>query len=116
MPDPHVLIPDQLQRLLVLQTQGIRVHSAIGWCEHVLQRYPPELLTGVDVLRGEFALPKGTLQLCLKRLGDLIVSASLFLLCLPLLLLAGVMIWLHDRGPVFYSQIRYGWAGEPFRI
>ena len=116
VPDPHGLAPDQLRRLLLWQAQEIRVFTNIGWCEHVLQRYPPELLTGVDLLRGEFARRQGTLQLRLKRLGDVIVSTSLLLLCLPLLLLSGVMIWLLDRGPVFYSQIRIGLAGEPFRV
>jgi len=33
-----------------------------------------------------------------------------------LLLIAGFAIWIEDRGPVFYSQIRSGLYGKPIRI
>ena len=43
----------------------------------------------------------------LKRAADLVVAASLLLLC-TLLLLAMGLIWLDDPGPVFYHQQRSG--------
>jgi len=33
-----------------------------------------------------------------------------------LLLLAGLLIWLEDRGPVFFMQERSGWMGQTFRL
>jgi len=114
--DFNRLQSDQLNTLLDWQAKGIAVYSQMRWCENVLQRYPPVCLSSVDLLRGEFAKPQGSFQLRLKRVGDVAVSASLLLLCLPLLLLFGLLIWLQDQGPVFYSQLRNGLAGEPFKV
>jgi len=118
-----VLIPDfnevpaaQQQQLLQLQISGVPVLSLVGWCERLLQRFPPELLTSADLLRGEFALTRGTMQLRLKRLGDLLVSGGLLLLTAPILLIAALLIRLQDGGPVLYSQLRSGLDRKPYRI
>lgn len=112
----QALDPQQLHQLLLLQSGGLPVLSLLGWCERVLQRFPPELLSAADLLRGDFTIPQGSIQLRLKRLGDVALSAVLLVLALPLLLLAALLIWLEDRGPIFYSQVRSGQAGTPFRI
>ena len=51
-------------------------------------------------------------------------SSSVWLTCLVAVALViaygslcwdgGLLIWLEDRGPVFYSQQRSGWLGRPF--
>ncbi len=51
-----------------------------------------------------------------KRLLDLTVSATLLLLLSPLLLLAGLIIYLEDRGPILYRQTRVGMNGRFFNI
>src|SRR5205814_5104907 len=52
----------------------------------------------------------------LKRGFD--VAAALFMLILaaPIMLLAGILIKLTSKGPVFYSQTRLGLGGMPFQI
>lgn len=57
-----------------------------------------------------------SVQRQIKRSGDLFVAAVMFLLCLPLMLLAGLLIWLEDWGPVLYVQERSGLMGESFRV
>jgi exopolysaccharide biosynthesis polyprenyl glycosylphosphotransferase len=110
------LEPALLERLLELQAEGIEVLSTLGWCERVLQRFPSRLLGPEDMLRGEFARPGGSLQRRLKRLGDVVVSASLLLITTPLLLLAALLIRVQDGGPAFYSQLRSGLGGTPYRV
>ena len=44
------------------------------------------------------------------------LAAALFVLTLPLLVLAAVAIRLESRGPVFYRQLRVGRDGEPFEL
>ena len=44
------------------------------------------------------------------------VATSLLLVTSPLVLVAAVLIKWSDRGPVFYSQVRTGLDGNPFRI
>ena len=92
------------------------VLSRLAWCEAVLQRFPSELLSEEDILAGSFAIPRGTWQSRLKRLGDVMVAALLLILAIPLILVSALLIRLSDRGPVFYSQIRTGLDGNPFRI
>jgi exopolysaccharide biosynthesis polyprenyl glycosylphosphotransferase len=104
------------QQLLRLQQSGWLVLSLVGWCERVLQRFPPELLTNADLLRGEFSISGDMMQLRLKRIGDLFVSGALLLLTAPILLIAGLFIRFQDGGPVFYSQVRTGLDGKPYRI
>jgi exopolysaccharide biosynthesis polyprenyl glycosylphosphotransferase len=114
--DFTLLHPEQQKHLLLRQAEGAAVVSALGWCEQVLQRFPPHLLQTADLLRGEFVAPHGSLQKRLKRLGDVLVSGLLLALTAPLLLLAALLIRLEDRGPVFYSQVRSGLAGAPFQV
>jgi sugar transferase (PEP-CTERM system associated) len=51
-----------------------------------------------------------------KRAFDILASLALVLLTLPLMLLATLAIWIEDRGPIFYRQVRTGQGGKPFKI
>ena len=52
----------------------------------------------------------------LKRMADLLVAAVLLLLTSPFVLIATLLIWLEDGGPVLYAQRRSGWLGRPFTV
>jgi len=104
------------KRLLMLQQNGLSVLSVVSWCELVLQRFPPDLLTNADLLHGEFVFVSGNIQLRLKRLGDVVVSACLLLFTAPILILSSLLIRLQDGGPVLYSQFRSGLGGKPYRV
>jgi len=51
-----------------------------------------------------------------KRVCDVVLALIGFLCSLPILMVAGVLIKLEDRGPVFYKQTRVGRYGEHFTI
>ncbi len=51
-----------------------------------------------------------------KRGFDLIVAAAALLVFSPVMFLIAAAIWLEDRGPVFYRQVRMGLDGKPFDI
>ena len=91
--------------------------SPLEMAEHQQQRLlpahlPEEALTLADVPWADSL----SVQRQLKRFADMAVAAVLLLLTLPLMLLAGLLIWLDDPGPVFYVQERSGWMGETFRL
>ena len=110
-------LPPYLERqLLKFHQKGLLVLSIVSWCELVLQRFPPDLLANADLLRGEFVFLSGTIQLRLKRLGDVLVSACLLLFTAPILILSSLLIRLQDGGPVLYSQLRSGLGGKPYRV
>ena len=112
----HGHSPELLSTLCHFQRQGAVVLSRLSWCELVLQRFPPELLTESDLLDGCFYILSRTLQNRVKRVGDIVVAACLLIVTSPLILASALLIKCSDRGPVFYSQLRTGIDGVSFRI
>ena len=104
----------------LLETQDprlVQTISAISLFEQQQKRLPPALLsdTGFSYDELPWASPL-SVQVQLKRLADLFVSVVLLLITAPFISLAALLIWLEDRGPVFYRQQRSGWIGRPFTV
>ena len=57
-----------------------------------------------------------SVQRQLKRGADVAVALLLLLATLPLMAVAGLLIWLEDRGPVFFVQERSGLMGRSFKL
>ncbi|MDH5301318.1 MAG: TIGR03013 family PEP-CTERM/XrtA system glycosyltransferase [Gammaproteobacteria bacterium] len=51
-----------------------------------------------------------------KRVFDILASLILLSFALPIMVIAAVLIYLDDRGPVFYSQVRVGQNWKLVRI
>ncbi len=76
----------------------------------------PSAVTGIhDESWIQSALRK-PLQFALKRLFDIVVSGSVLILLLPFFAAIAVMIVYENRGPVFFSQLRWGKGGKLIRI
>jgi len=94
-----------------------KVITLLSLMERQRERLPPELLPlswiDYDELpwNNEFSFERQ-----LKRFADIVVSFSLLLVTSPVLLLAVLLIWIEDRGTVFYVQQRSGWLGQPFSV
>ncbi|MBM5785858.1 MAG: hypothetical protein FJ076_13765, partial [Cyanobacteria bacterium K_DeepCast_35m_m1_288] len=112
----NALTPQQIQTLLYWQTRGLTILSPLGWCEQVLQRFPPTLVSSQDLLRGQFMAPQGSIYKRLKRFGDVLVSGTLLWSTASLLLTAALLIKLEDGGPIFYGQWRSGLDGKPIKV
>lgn len=56
------------------------------------------------------------INLSIKRLVDLVLSAILLIIFSPLLLLITLLVKLSSRGPIFYTQERVSYDGSPFKI
>jgi exopolysaccharide biosynthesis polyprenyl glycosylphosphotransferase len=52
----------------------------------------------------------------IKRAFDLLVTAAALLVLSPVMAGVALAIWLEDRGPVFYRQMRMGLDGKSFQI
>ena len=106
-----------LESLEMRDPRVVRSVSVLSLFEQQQERLPP-------VLMGDFSFTYDDLpwastfsvQAQLKRMADLMVSAFLLLLTAPLIAVAASLIWLEDRGPIFYSQKRSGWLGRPFTV
>jgi lipopolysaccharide/colanic/teichoic acid biosynthesis glycosyltransferase len=51
-----------------------------------------------------------------KRILELVISGILAMFTLPLTMILALIIFLEDKGPVFYFQDRLGMNGKPFRL
>ena len=106
-----------LDRSEVSDPRQLRVLSVISLFDQHQERLPPLLITEDGLTYDDLPWAATfSVQAQLKRLADLLVSAALLLITAPFVLFAGVLIWLDDRGPIFYAQQRSGWLGKPFRV
>ncbi len=55
-------------------------------------------------------------RLLLKDLFDRCTAGAALIVLSPLMIVVGVMIRLHDRGPALFTQVRVGKDGRAFRI
>src|SRR5678815_2914495 len=56
------------------------------------------------------------LQVTPKLVFDMALAGTALLLLLPVLLLVAIAIRLESKGPILFSQVRYGWDNRPFRV
>ncbi len=81
----------------------------------------PTLLTEAAECSGlQGTIHQNRLQLFLPRLTkramDVVVSATSLIMLMPLLLFVACCIKLASKGPILYSQWRYGLDGEKFKV
>lgn len=62
------------------------------------------------------ALPTPSWYEFAKRGAELLLTALLLVLCLPVILVCALLVKLTSRGPAFYSQTRVGRFGRPYAI
>lgn len=76
----------------------------------------PHYMKNESVRRYYDVLCKKSTSLKLKRLFDVVVSAIMLVVALPVMLVIAVMIKCDSRGPVFFCQKRVTQYGRVFRI
>ena len=103
------------EALLVAERHGVRAHVSLDIFPHVLARPVLEELDGVPLLSFT-TTPSNPLQLAVKRGIDLTLSLILFLLTLPIQILAALAIKLTSSGPIFFRQVRCGLNGRHFTL
>jgi sugar transferase (PEP-CTERM system associated) len=104
-----------VRELLACRLAGLEVLQAITFCERVLKKIPIELVKPSDLVFSDgFQRPR--LLIWARRLVSLATSVALFIVALPILLIAAIAIKLDSPGPILYSQERVGAHGRTFRM
>ena len=106
-----------MEQLLARDPRNTSLLTSLQLLERQLERLPPALVP--DPWIDYQDLPWNrlfSLERQLKRVADLLLSVVLLVLTAPILLLSMFLIWLNDRGPVFYRQQRTGWMGCCFQV
>ena len=102
-------------QLLECTLGGVRVIDAATFfereaCQIRIDSLQPSYL----VFGGGF--DQSYLRASVKRIFDLVASGTICIISLPLMLIAGLCIFLEDRAPIFYQQERVGKDGRIFKI
>ena len=106
-----------LEQLEMRDPRETSLTTPLQLLERQQERLPPALLPEPWLNYQELPWNRVfSLERQLKRVADLFVAAVLLTLTSPFLLLAALLIWLEDRGPVFYVQQRSGWLGRTFQV
>jgi exopolysaccharide biosynthesis polyprenyl glycosylphosphotransferase len=100
-----------------LYQQGIAVYPVTDFYERVWKKVPSLCLRDdwFDSASG-FRLLKDPFSEQGKRVFDLVAAALLLLFLSPVMLLAALAVAVDSPGSVFYSQMRTGKNGRPFRV
>lgn len=93
---------------------------AASWGKRALAKFQPQVKLPLSGSAGQKDLLKKiktkdrAFYLALKRVLDLAVAIFVGILFSPLALLAGLLIKLEDRGPIFFKKTRLGLKRKPF--
>lgn len=104
-----------IRELLECKLNGICVTDASTFFEREACQIRVNMLQPSWLVFGS-GFDQTTLRVLCKRLFDLSVSVIVGAISLPVMLVTACLIWLEDRGPVFYRQERVGKDGRPYMV
>jgi len=103
-----------LERLVHAQFQETRVYTLESFYETHWRYLPLGIVDPFWPLQTGFQLARISPYHYLKRLFDVVTSATALVVCLPLFILAPLLIWAEAGRPVFFRQERVGRDGKRF--
>jgi len=103
------------EKIKLMKEKDLSIFSLKKWSKLYLEIVPPNLFSNKKILLKR-RTKKNFLQNIIKRIGDLFLGSLLLLVTLPIILISIIIIYLQDKGPVFYSQKRTGLNGKTFNI
>jgi sugar transferase (PEP-CTERM system associated) len=104
-----------LRSLLDCRLRGVQVTDLAGFFERVHDQVPIESLKVSWLIYGP-GFRQNLFRTLVKRSFDLVVSAVLIVLSLPVAIVTAVLIAAEGGGPIIYRQERVGHRGEPFTV
>ena len=112
---PHASSEAMMNLLDRLMRSVVSIHVVPDLLQFMVLRSRVEDLDGLPTINLSETPLEGWSRF-VKRGFDLVVASIALLAVSPVLALVALAIWLEDRGPVFYRQVRMGLDGKPFEI
>ncbi|MCF7688346.1 MAG: exopolysaccharide biosynthesis polyprenyl glycosylphosphotransferase [Cephaloticoccus sp.] len=110
-------LPDDIsRRLMLLYFQGVPTYTLELFHQVYWRKIPIYRLNHTWLFQEGFPIAREPVFERVKRLSDIMLSSLGLILAVPLILPCAMLIWLEDRGPVFFRQNRIGRNRVPFRI
>jgi exopolysaccharide biosynthesis polyprenyl glycosylphosphotransferase len=107
---------DVSQKLVDLYFGGIPTYTLELFHQVYWRKIPLYRLNQTWLFQQGFRVAREPVFERIKRMSDIVLSVTGLAVFSPLLLLVALAIWLDDRGPVFFSQIRVGKFRTRFRL
>src|SRR3954465_696212 len=108
------LSTELLERLVHAQFQETRVYTLESFYETQWRYLPLGIIDPFWPLQSGFQLARTSPYYYLKRLFDVVASATALVICSPLFILVPFLIWIKDGAPVLFRQERVGRDGRHF--
>ncbi|MEA2491434.1 MAG: hypothetical protein QOH21_3226, partial [Acidobacteriota bacterium] len=112
---PHASSQKMIALLDRLVRSCVSIHVVPDLLQFMVLRSRVEDLDGLPTINLSEVPLEGWSRF-VKRAFDLVVAISASVLFAPVMLLVALLIWLEDRGPILYRQVRMGLDGKPFDI
>ena len=112
---PHASSEAMMNLLDRLMRSVVSIHVVPDLLQFMVLRSRVEDLDGLPTINLSETPLEGWSRF-VKRGFDLVVASIALAVVSPVLALVALAIWLEDRGPVFYRQVRMGLDGKPFEI
>ena len=104
-----------LRQLLDCKVSGTKVYDLATHFEKTLGQIRIDYLNASWLIFGD-GFNQGAWRTAVKRVFDIVSAGILFVLALPVMLVAAICIKLESPGPIFYRQERVGQNGQPFNV
>ena len=112
---PHASSQKMIALLDRLVRSCVSIHVVPDLLQFMVLRSRVEDLDGLPTINLSEVPLEGWSRF-VKRAFDLVVAISASVVLSPIMLLVALLIWLEDRGPILYRQVRMGLDGKPFDI
>ena len=99
-----------------LKKEGVLIYKPLDWASLELHNCPVDFFNDNDNFINQFSFLNKPFQYRIKKVSELFLSLLLLILTSPLILLAMILIYLEDKGKIFYTQERDGIYGQKFNL
>ena len=112
----NIINVDDIDNLYDIKLSGIEVINLIDWFDKEYHKIPTDFIENDYQLIKKLKSIEDNHQNRIKRLGDIFVSFIIILTTLPVIFIVSCLIYLEDKGPIFYTQKRSGLNGNIIKI
>ncbi len=112
----NIINVDDIDNLYDIKLSGIEVINLIDWFDKEYHKIPTDFIENDYQLIKKLKSIEDNHQNRIKRLGDIFISFIIILTTLPIIFIVSCLIYLEDKGPIFYTQKRSGLNGNIIKI
>ena len=104
-----------IKELLECKLHGVKVIDAATFFERETSQIRVDSLQPSWLVFGG-GFDQSFSRIFVKRAFDLVCSATILLVSLPVMIITALAIYIEDRSPIFYEQERVGKNGDTFKV